>query len=454
MFITQKSLQRRTFLRGAGAALALPFLDAMVPALSPMASAAAAPVRRLGSIYIPNGANMTSWTPAGTGTKFKFSPTLSPLSAFRDRLTIVSGLDSHPAEALNVVEGGGDHPRAPGAWLSATHPKRTEGADIEAGVTIDQIVAQKVGKDTPLTSLEIATERSDIVGGCSSFGYSCIYSDTISWRTPTTPLPMDNNPRTVFERLFGDGTNAAQRLAQIREDRSILDTVTREVAGFEKTLGPSDRQRVDEYLDSIRDVERRLQRAEAHNTQLDTALPDKPIGIPDSFEEHCKLMFDLQVLAYQADITRVITFLMGRELSNRTYPEIGVPDAHHALSHHENNPEKLARQAKIDTFHVQLLSYYLGKLRATRDGEGNLLDHTMVMFGAGLSDSNSHCHLALPLLVAGGGAGQVKGGRHLVYPSYNAGKAGTPMGNLLLTLVQKMDVNTETVGDSNGTIDL
>jgi hypothetical protein len=426
----------------------------MIPALSSVARAASTPARRLGAIYIPNGANMHSWTPTGVGTNFEFSPSLSPLAPFRDRLTVVTGLDSHPAQALNVMEGGGDHPRAPAAWLNAAHPKRTEGADIQAGTTIDQIVAPQVGKDTPLASLEIATERSDIVGGCSSFGYSCIYSDTISWRTPTTPLPMDNNPRTVFERLFGDGTNTAQRLAQIREDRSILDTVTSEVTSLEKTLGSSDRLRVDEYLDSIRDVERRLQRAEAHNKQSDLSLPDKPTGIPDTFADHCKLMFDLQVLAYQADITRVITFLMGRELSNRTYPEIGVPDAHHALSHHENNPEKLAKQAKIDTFHNQLFAYYLEKLRAARDGDGNLLDHTMILYGAGLSDSNAHSHLSLPLLIAGGGAGLVKGGRHLEYPSYDAGKDGTPMGNLLLTLVQKMGVQMEAVGDSTGTIDL
>jgi hypothetical protein len=454
MIIKKKSLHRRTFLRGAGAALALPFLDAMVPALSPIAKAAATPVRRLGCIYIANGANMRSWTPTGVGTEFQLSPSLSPLAAFRDRLTVITGLDSHPAEAAGAAEGGGDHPRAPAAWLNAAHPKRTEGVDIQAGMTIDQIVAQQAGTDTPLPSLELAMERSDIVGGCSGFGYSCIYSDTISWRTATTPLPMDNNPRTVFERLFGDGTNAGQRIAQIREDRSILDTVTREVAGLQKTLGSGDRLRVDEYLDSIRDVERRLQRAEAHNSQSDLALPDKPTGIPDTFAEHCKLMFDLQVLAYQTDITRVITFLMGRELSNRTYPEIGVRDAHHALSHHENNPEKLEKQAKIDTFHNQLLAYYLGKLRASRDGDGNLLDHTMILYGGGLSDSNSHSHLSLPLLVAGGGSGQIRGGRHLVYPSYNSGKAGTPMGNLLLTLVQKMGVPAEAVGDSNGTIDL
>lgn len=442
MMIMRMSLPRRTFLRGMGATLALPLLDAMVPALSAMAKTAAHPIRRLGCIYLPNGANMATWTPTGTGTTFELSPTLTPLAPLRDRITVLSGLDSYPAESWG--DGGGDHNRAPAAWLNATHPKKTEGADLRAGTTIDQIVAQQLGNQTQLASLELALERSDMVGACSAVGYSCVYSDTISWRTPTNPLPMDNNPRTVFERMFGDGTNAAERLAQLQQDRSILDTITQEIAGFQKTLGPSDRRRVAEYLDAIRDVERRIQKSEQQSARLDLPLPDRPLGVPDTFGEHCKVMFDLHVLAYQADITRVITFLVGRELTNRTYPDIGVADPHHATSHHQGNPEKLATIAKIDAYHAQLLAYYLEKLKSTPDGDGSLLDHVLVLYGSGLSDGNVHAHVSLPLLVAGSGAGQVKGGRHLQYPK------GTPMANLLLTLVNKMGVPLENFGDSTG----
>lgn len=442
MMITKVSLPRRTFLRGVGATFALPLLDAMIPALSALAKSPANPVRRLGCIYLPNGANMSSWMPGGTGTGFELSPTLSALAPFRDCVTVVSGLDSYPAESWG--DGGGDHNRAPAAWLNATHPKKTEGADIRAGTTIDQIVAQKLGKQTQLASLEVALERSDMIGACSAVGYSCVYSDTISWRTPTTPLPMDNNPRTVFERMFGDGGTAAERLAQMREDRSVLDTVTQEIASLQKTLSPTDRHRVDEYLDAIRDVERRIQKSEEQSARLEFPLPDRPMGVPETFTEHCRLMLDLQVLAYQADITRVITFLVGRELTNRTYPDIGVPDPHHATSHHQEDPEKLEKLAKIDAYHVQMLAYYLEKLRATPDGDGSLLDHVMILYGGGLSDGNVHSHVALPLLVAGGGAGQVKGGRHLQYPP------GTPMANLLVSLVNKMGVPLEQIGDSTG----
>lgn len=441
MMISKMSLPRRTFLRGLGATLALPMLDAMVPALSAMTRSAATPVRRIGFIYVPNGVNVARWMPTGVGATFELSPTLSPIAPFREHITVLSGLDSDPGESWGA--GGGDHARAQPAWLSATHPKKAE-AHVRGGTTIDQIVAQHLGNQTQLGSLEVALERTDLVGACSSVGYSCVYTDTISWRTPTTPLPMDNNPRTVFERMFGEGTNAAERLAHMRRNRSILDAITQQIAALNRTLGPGDRVRIDEYLYSIRDVERRIQKAEQQSARLDVLLPDRPSGAPESFDEHCKLMFDLQVLAYQADITRVISFLVTQEFTNRTYPNLGVTDPHHGTSHHQDNPEKLEKLARIDTYHVQLLAYYLEKLQATPDGDGNLLDHSMILYGGGLSDGNVHAHVNLPLLVAGGGAGKHKGGRHLQYPK------GTPMANLLVSLVTKMGVPTESIGDSKG----
>ena len=441
MMITKKSVPRRTFLRGIGATLALPLLDAMVPALSASARTVAAPVRRLGFVYVPNGVNVSRWTPAGLGTTFEFSPTLTPLAPFRDRVTILSGLDSDPGESWGA--GGGDHARAQPSWLSATHPKKAE-AHVRAGTTIDQIVASEIGQQTQLASLEVALERTDLVGACSSVGYSCVYTDTISWRSPTTPLPMDNNPRTVFERMFGEGTTSAERLAHMRRNRSILDAVMQQVAALQRNIGPSDRLRVDEYLYSIRDVEHRIQKAEEQSARLETLVPDRPSGAPQSFEEHCKLMFDLQALAYQADITRVISFLVTQEFTNRTYPQIGVNDPHHGTSHHQENPEKLEKLAKIDVYHVQLLTYYLEKLQSIPDGEGSLLDHTMLLYGGALSDGNVHAHVNLPLVVIGGGAGKLKGGRHLKYPS------GTPMANLLVSLVNKMGVPIESIGDSIG----
>ena len=443
MFITKKAIPRRTFMRGIGVTVALPLLDAMVPALSAMAKTVANPVRRLGCIYLPNGMNMNAWTPAEAGEGFELSSTLTPLAPLKDHVTVVSGLDHEQAEAWG--EGGGEHNRAPSTWLNATRPKRTEGAHVQAGTTIDQIIAQAVGHDTRFSSLELTVERLDLVGSCSATGYSCIYTDTISWRTPTTPLPMENNPRRLFERMFGEGANSAERRALTRETRSILDGVTDELAGFQKTLGPSDRLRVNEYLDSIRDVERRIQKVERQGVRPDFEVPARPAGIPDTFEEYCKMMFDLQLLAYQADFTRVITFMMGHENSNRTYPNIGVRDAYHATSHHQNDPQKLAKIAAIDRYHVQLLTYYLEKLHSTADGDGSLLDHALILYGAGLSNGNTHSHLGLPLLVAGGGgARHGRHGRHLRYPS------GTPMANLLVTLADRMDVPMASLGDSTG----
>jgi hypothetical protein len=444
MFITRAALPRRIFLRGMGAAVALPLLDAMVPALSATARTAANPARRLGFIYVPNGAIMDSWTPSGEGRQFEFSPTLRALERFRDQVVVVSGLANKPADALG--DGGGDHPRGTSSWLNATHPKKTEGADIRAGTTIDQIAATELGRTTPLPSLELGLEPADLVGQCGQSGYSCVYMDTISWRTPTQPLPREINPRIVFERLFGDGRTREERLAQFPEERSLLDALTRDVKRLQKRLGAGDRTRVDEYFEAIREIEQRIQKTE-RTAELHLDLPERPIGVPDTFEEHCTLMWDLQVLAFQADITRVISFMMAREFSGRTYPTIGVTDPHHAISHHQDDPDKIARVAKINAYHVQTFTYFLERLRATPDGDGSLLDHTLLLYGGGLSDGNQHTHSPLPVLLAGGGAGQLKGGRHLRYPK------DTPMANLLLSLLDKVGVPMDKLGDSTGPLD-
>ena len=430
MIIRKLSLPRRTFLRGVGATVALPFLDAMVPALSSLsvtARAAANPVRRLGFVYIPNGAVMQQWTPAEVGSEFELSPTLSPLAPYRDQLTVVSGLAHGQAEPLG--DGNGEHSRASATWLNGVHPKQTEGSDVQAGITADQLAAQALGRDTPLPSLELAIDLDGLVGNCEN-GYSCVYLNTVAWRSPTTPLPMENNPRVVFERLFGDGGTTEQRVAEMRRDRSILDSVTDDLAALERDIGVGDRARLDQYLDAIRALERRIQLAEAQSA--DAELPElaRPVGIPDTFEDHVKLMFDLLSLAYQADITRVFTFMLGRELGGRTYPHLGVPDPHHGLSHHRNDPEKLDKLARINT----------------PDGDGSLLDHSMVLYGGGLGDSNDHAHFDLPELVVGGGAVRLEGGRHLQYPK------DTPMTNLLVSMLDKAGLSAEDLGDSTGRI--
>ena len=441
--ITKMALPRRTFLRGVGATLALPLLDAMVPAMSAMAKTAANPVKRIGFVYFPNGANMPAWTPATAGAGFELSPTLSPLAPLRKYVTVLSGLDQLAADARG--DGGGDHPRSPAAWLSAVHPKRREGADVEAGLTVDQLIAAHVGKQQQLSSLELALEPGDLAGRCGANGYSCIYSCTISWRTPTAPLPMETNPRHVFERMFGEGSNGAERLALMRQNRSLLDSVLEDLNSLRRKIGTADNRRVNEYLDSIRDIERRIQHSE-HQSATIGDIPAQPAGIPDTFEEHCRTMYDLQVLAFQADITRVTTFMLGREVSQRTFPVIGVSDAHHAISHHQDDPDKQAKIAKIDKHLVGLFGEYLEKLRATPDGDGNLLDHSMIVYGAGISEAQRHLHSDLPLLVAGHGAGQMKGGTHLQYEDM-------PMGNLLVSLAGKMDVPVERIGESTGSLD-
>jgi len=439
MIITKMSLPRRTFLRGVGATLALPLLDAMVPAATALARTAAKPSARLGFIYIPNGANMQQWTPAGESGSLKLSSSLQPLANVRDHVVIPTGLDHRQAEAWG--DGNGEHSRASAVWLNGVHPKRTEGADVEAATTADQIAAAQLGQETPLPSLELALENSFVVGNCDN-GYSCVYTNTFSWRTPTTPLPMEHNPRVVFERLFGEGGTGEQRAARLSEDSSILDAVREDMLRLERTLGTGDRLRITQYLDAVREIERRIQQVES---QSDAALPDilaRPVGIPESFDEHAKLMFDLQALAFQADITRVFTFLIGREQTAQSFPEIGVPDPHHAMSHHQLDVEKLEKYAKINAYQVSLLAGFLEKLQATPDGDGTLLDQAMILYGGGISDGDQHSHMDLPLILAGGGAGTLQGGRHLKY------EGETPMTNLLVSMLDKAGVQIDEMGDS------
>jgi hypothetical protein len=443
-FLTKTHISRRMVLRGLGTAISLPLLDSMVPAQTPLAKTAANPELRLGLCFIPHGAVMANWTPAGEGADFKLSRTLTPLEPFKDQVVVVTNLAHKMAAPGGPGDNGGDHTRSPAVFLNGVHPKRTDGADIQAGVTIDQIAAQKIGQQTPLPSLELATEDfSGLVGSCD-VGFSCAYMNTISWRTPTTPLPMEINPRVVFSRLFGDGANSEERLQRIDEQRSILDAVMGQVRRLEGNLGPSDRNRVAEYLDTVREIERRIQLAEKQNSQSTLAVPSSPTGIPDDHQEHTKLMFDMMALSFQANITRISTFMMAREVSYRTFPMLGISEGFHPASHHQNNPERLENLTKINTYHVGLMAYFLAKLKATPDGDGNLLDHSLILYGSGMSNSNVHNHSPLPVLVAGGVCGRMKGGRHLKYPE------GTPMANLLLTILDKSGVPEERVGDSTG----
>ena len=439
MMISRKALPRRTVLRGIGTTLALPLLDGMVPALTALSRTAAQPVKRLGVVYVPNGIVMEQWTPAAAGAGFEMTPTLQPLVPFRDRLLVISGLSNKGPD--NVHETGAT------GFLTGVPPRRTQGSELGAGVSVDQVVAGETARHTQLASLELALESGEDVGTCGA-GYTCAYTNTLCWRSATTPLPMETNPRTVFERLLGDagGTDPAARLARIEQNRSLLDAVTDKVAALRRDLGARDRHKLGEYLDAVRDIERRIQKAEA---QVDQPLPEiaAPLGIPTSFDEHAKLMFDLQVLAYQTDLTRVVSFMLSREYSGRTYPEIGVPEAHHPTSHHQNDPDKLAKLARINTYHISLLAYYLDKLRATPDGDGSLLDHVMVLYGAGLSDGNRHSSENLPILLAGGGAGTLDCGRHVQCAD------PTPMSNLHVTLMDKLGLPVERFGTSTGGIE-
>jgi hypothetical protein len=440
MFITNKALARRTFLRGMSATLALPLLDAMIPALKAAGSAAARPVSRLGFVYVPMGSAQAYWTPKTEGVLTELSPTLSSLTPYLNQLTVISNLEHKNAYAT------GNHATANCTFLSGVRAKLTDGPDYRMGTTADQIAASKLGQDTPLPSLELATDFNYVVGNCDN-GYACVYMNTLSWSTPTTPLPTEANPRVVFERMFGDGGTLAERRADLRKSGSILDWVTSDMARLRQKLGPSDRVKVSQYLDSVREIERRIQLAEKQNgAALPTDL-ERPIGAPQVWEDHVKLMFDLQVLALQADITRVITFQLAREVSTRTYPQIGVPEAHHPTSHHQNDPEKIAKLAKINSYHASLFAYLLEKLKATPDGDGSLLDHTMYLYGSGMGNPDVHDHTKLPILVAGGASGKLKGGRHISYAEPK------PLSNLLLTMLDKVGVEMTSFADSTGKVD-
>jgi hypothetical protein len=437
MIITGKHLSRRTVLRGIGVTIALPLLDSMVPAF-----AAPSPVRRFGAIYVGMGMNMHLWSQP-SGGELQMNPILQPLAGFRDRLVVLGGLDN--IQALSNADSG-QHPRAQSSWLTGCRAKKTDGPDIHLGTSLDQIIAKELAHETQLGSLELALEPTDIVGNCA-YGFSCAYNNTIAWRSPTTPLPMENNPRNVFERLFGasDSTDSAVRRRQLRVDKSILDAVRADIGGVEGRLGPRDRQKLDEYLDAVRDVERRVQRAEQ---QASRELPvvEQPVGIPGTLREHAQLMMDLQLLAFQTDLTRVFTFVVAREGSTRSYPEIGVADSHHPLSHHQNNGEKLARLAKLNTFHVSQLAYFVDRLQKTVDGDGTLLDSTLLLYGSGMSDGHMHIPKNVPTLLVAGKAFGISGNRSIQYRPDD----GTPLANLQLSLLERFGLAVEKFGDSNG----
>jgi hypothetical protein len=431
MIVGMPALPRRTFLRGVGATLALPLLDAMVPRLR-----AATPIQRLGFVYIPMGAHLPLWKPAVEGRLTELSPSLAALTPFADQITVLSNLE------LKNAYSQGNHATANCTFLSGVRAKATDGPDYELGITADQIAASQIGRGTPLPSLELATDFNYVVGNCDN-GYACVYMNTLAWFTPTTPLPTEANPRVVFERMFGDGGTAAERKAELRRNASILDWVLDDVTRLQGTLGPGDRVRVDQYLDSVREIERRIQQAERQNAGTLPATLERPIGAPGSWDEHVKLLFDMQALALQADLTRVITFQMAREVSTRTYPQIGVADAHHPLSHHGNDPEKLAKLAKINAYHVSLFAHFVEKLKSIPDGDGTLLDHTLYLLGSGLGNSDLHDHTNLPVIVAGG---PIKGGRHISY------KEPLPLSNVLLTMLDTVGVNVDRFADSTGKI--
>lgn len=439
MFVTKKSLNRRTLLRGFGVAIGLPFLDAMVPAFLPQAKAAALPGFRFGVTYFPNGMIMPEFTPKTKGEGFEFTPILKPLEPYKDSLVIVTNLTrSHPGSQV------GDHAVSAAGFLTGVWPKRTEAEDVHANTSIDQIVAKKIGQDTPLPSIELATEDfTGYVGACSP-GFSCAYMNTISWSTPETPLPMETNPRGAFERIFGEPGSAAERVARVQKQKSILDSISEEATQLEDGLGTRDRARLSDYLDNVREIERRIQRAEAH-TNNDAADVSLPLGVPELFEDHAGIMFDLIAAAYQADVTRVFTFMMSREISQRTFPQIGVTEQHHTISHHVNNAEKMAKCVKINTYYAGLYAKFLAKLKATEDGDGSLLDHSLLVYGGGMGDSNQHASDPLPIVLAGGGVG--KGHRHIEIGFR------TPVGNLWSTIAAKYGTSIEHYGDGNGVVE-
>ena len=445
LIATGKHLSRRTLLRGMGATLALPMLDGMVPAFAASAAAAARSPLRLGVIYAPNGMNMPDWTPKLEGPDFQMTPILQPIARFRDRIVVLSGLANNAADQL-PGEGTGDHSRSSAGYLTGAHAKKTEGADLQNGISMDQVAAKAFGEHTQLASLELALEANDMAGGCEH-GYSCAYTGTISWSADKTPLPMENDPRAVFERLFGssNSTERGARLARITMERSILDMVTDRLAQLNRGLSAADRLKLGEYVDSVRDVERRIQRAEEQSNR-ELPIVAQPAGVPGSYEEYAKLMFDLWVLAWQCDLTRVTTFMFGREKSGRSYAEIGISEPHHPLSHHQGRPDKIAKLAKLNTFHMGLFAYFLEKLSAAKEGDQTLLDQMMLVYGAGMSNPDMHLHQDLPIMVVGAGGGQIKGGRHIRVVK------DTSIANLHVTLLNKLGTPSERIGDSNGGI--
>jgi hypothetical protein len=438
MFITKKSLPRRTFLQGLGAAVALPLLDAMVPAATALAQTAAQPVRRFGAVYVPHGVIYDQWLPLTTGRDFEFKPIMKPLERFRDHVVVVSGTGNTNYD--------GNHGPGPNCFLSGVPGKLTETADIQLGVTLDQVIARKIGQTTTFPSLEVATEDfTGYVGACDT-GWACAYLNTFSWSGPTTPLPMEINPRVVFERMFGGTGTLEERVARMRVGRSILDSIIPEATSLQGRLGAADRVKLAAYLSDLREIERRLQRAEANAHT--TVTTEAPVGVPVDFEEHVGLMFDLLAMAYQSDITRVFTFMMARELSQRTYPQLNCLDPHHAMSHHRNEPALIAGNARVQTYHYGLFAKFVDRLKNTPDGDGSLLDHSLILYGSGMQNSNLHSHHDIPLVVVGGGSGTVKGNRHVATPKL------TPVANLLVALGQKSGLDIAQHGASNGVVDL
>jgi len=453
-YITRKHISRRSVLRGMGVALGLPLLDSMAPAQTPLHKTAAAPKTRLACIEMVHGSagstgegtNRHYWSPEKEGADFDWTHSLEPLKDFRDYLTIVSDTDLHPAAAWSAAEEGADHFRSSAVYLTAAHPRMTEGSDYFVGTSIDQLYAQRCGQDTPLPSIQLCIEMVDASGACD-YGYACVYADTISWASPTQPLPMTLDPRMAFENLFGEGGTPQERAARQKVNSSILDWISADVKRLQKNLGPSDRRRMDTYLEDVREIERRIQRIEKYNSSGEArSLPAAPLGVPDSYEEHLKLMFDLQALAFMTDTTRVSAFKMSRDVSGRVWPESGVKTPFHPCSHHGENPARIAEFAKLNRYHVSLLPYFFQKLKDTPDGDGNLLDHSMVLYGSPMGDSNVHNHKRVPVILVGHANGALKGNLHV------RTKDGTPMANVLLTMLHRLGVGVETFGDSNGEI--
>jgi hypothetical protein len=439
MFVTKRSLPRRTFLRGVGTTVALPLLESMVPAFTALAQTPANPPMRFGAVYVPNGATMKHWMPETIGT-LDFKPILKPLEPFRDRMNLYGNLSRAGGKSVT------DHAVSSAGWLSGAVAKQTEAEDIKVGISIDQVLAKNIGQDTQLPSIELATEDfSGYVGGCVP-GYSCAYMNTISWASETAPQPMETNPRTAFERMFGRASNSAERAARIREDRSILDSIVDEAQGLQRRVGPRDRARLSDYLDHVREIERRIQRTEAQNAKR--VEIDAPLGVPETFEAHASMMFDLLAVGYQSDVTRVFSFMMSREASQRTYPELGIPQTHHDVSHHGGQADNMERHAKVNTHYAQLFAKFVEKLQSMPEGDGTVLDHSLIFYGGGMSDGQAHSPYPLPLVSLGGASGKVKGARHLMAPEW------TPIANLWLSVANLYGVHLDTFAESNGRVEL